>query len=327
MQDTEFIERFEAGAIPDFHHREHIRAAWLYLGHYPVLEALRRFTEGLKHFAAAHGKTNLYHETITWAYVFLVHDRMRRAGDEQSWEEFLAANPDLLDWKNSILKAYYREETLRSELARQVFLFPDKDPSGQVSSVTITFDDERAVTLERLDERQAARPSAILEASGVWYRWDGRLVTRPTFSDRISAAWRRLNAWLMAPLILLALLSAPAFAQKPITPVRVSFVTTAEESATDIEFTDHLLAELNKLKTVAFRSQNADYDIATACAPITRHYGDEVVGYACAALVVAPEGGSRRRFWLSIQIAPTLAGLAANLASYLDKEFFQTSRR
>jgi hypothetical protein len=129
MHDTEFIARFEAGTIPteDFHHREHVRVVWLYLGRYPVLDALCRFTEGLKHFAAVHGKTNLYHETITWAYVFLVHERMKRADDGQSWEEFVAANPDLLDWKNSILKAYYREETLRSELARQVFLFPDKD--------------------------------------------------------------------------------------------------------------------------------------------------------------------------------------------------------
>jgi hypothetical protein len=128
MHDTEFIDRFEAGNIPneDFHHREHILVVWLYLCRYPVLEALYRFTEGLKHFAAVHGKTNLYHETITWAYVFLVHERMRRAGNGQSWEEFVAANQDLMDWKNSILKAYYREETLRSGLARKVFLFPDK---------------------------------------------------------------------------------------------------------------------------------------------------------------------------------------------------------
>ena len=36
-----------------------------------------------------------------------------------------AANADLLDWKNSVLKSFYREETLRSDLARATFLFPD----------------------------------------------------------------------------------------------------------------------------------------------------------------------------------------------------------
>jgi len=61
---------------------------------------------------------------------------MKRAGGRQSWEEFVAANADLLDWQNSILKTYYREETLRSELARRVFVFPDSDSSvSQVQAV------------------------------------------------------------------------------------------------------------------------------------------------------------------------------------------------
>ena len=36
------------------------------------------------------------------------------------------SNPDLLQWKDSILKKYYREETLQSDLAKRIFLFPDK---------------------------------------------------------------------------------------------------------------------------------------------------------------------------------------------------------
>src|SRR5262245_12917535 len=128
MDDAEFIEQFETGALAkeDFHHRDHVKVVWLYLRRYPALEALQRFTTGLKHFAALHGKANLYHETITWAYVFLIRERTRRATAGQSWEEFAAANADLLDWQNSILKAYYRPETLSSDLARQVFVFPDR---------------------------------------------------------------------------------------------------------------------------------------------------------------------------------------------------------
>jgi hypothetical protein len=49
-----------------------------------------------------------------------------KGGRGQSWEAFVAANPDLFDWQNSLLKTYYREETLRSELARRVFVFPDR---------------------------------------------------------------------------------------------------------------------------------------------------------------------------------------------------------
>ena len=55
----------------------------------------------------------------------LIHERMRR-GAEASWEEFAAANPDLLTWRPSILAAYYREETLRSDLARASFVLPDR---------------------------------------------------------------------------------------------------------------------------------------------------------------------------------------------------------
>jgi hypothetical protein len=128
MTDEEFINQFEACTLPSgsFHHRDHVKLAWLYLQRYPMLETLVRFSEGLKRFAAANGKHNLYHETITWAYVFLIYERVKRAGGKQSWEEFVAANPDLFDWQNSILKTYYRDETLRSELARRVFVFPDR---------------------------------------------------------------------------------------------------------------------------------------------------------------------------------------------------------
>ena len=125
MTDTEFIRSFEEGTLPnsDFHHRDHVRLAWLYLEKYPALEALARFTDGLKRFAAAHGHPGLYHETITWAYLFLIHERKAGPRDE-TWEEFAARNPDLLGWNPSILDRYYDRETLFSERARQVFVMP-----------------------------------------------------------------------------------------------------------------------------------------------------------------------------------------------------------
>jgi len=131
MKDKEFIERFESITLPkeSFHHKDHVRLAWLYLHRYPVLEAISRFCEGLKRFASAHGKTNLYHETITWSYILLVNERIVRAEGDQNWEEFVSSNGDLFDWENSILKKYYSEETLSSDIARRVFVFPDKNYS------------------------------------------------------------------------------------------------------------------------------------------------------------------------------------------------------
>jgi len=128
MTDQEFIERFENCTLPaeGFHHRDHVKVVWLYLRRYPLIETLTRFSESLKRFATANGKPNLYHETITWAYAFLINERMERNGRAESWEEFAARNADLFDWKNSVLRSFYREETLRSDRARKTFIFPDK---------------------------------------------------------------------------------------------------------------------------------------------------------------------------------------------------------
>ena len=127
MTNQELIERFESGLVPesDFHHADHVRLAFAYLCQFPPLQALDKFTAALKRFAAVLGKANLYHETITHAYFFLIRERMARTA-AIDWDEFIAANKDLLTWKNGILTRYYEEATLRSELARAVFLFPDK---------------------------------------------------------------------------------------------------------------------------------------------------------------------------------------------------------
>lgn len=126
--DQQFIDQFEACTFPaeKFHHPEHVRVVWLYLHVCPLLETLARFTEKLKRFATANGKPNLYHETITWVHVFLIHERMQRNGHEQTWQEFVDRNADLFDWKNSVLKSYYDDETLASDLARRIFVFPNK---------------------------------------------------------------------------------------------------------------------------------------------------------------------------------------------------------
>jgi len=42
------------------------------------------------------------------------------------WGEFSRRNQDLLAWKDGILTRYYQQSTLQSDLAREVFLFPDK---------------------------------------------------------------------------------------------------------------------------------------------------------------------------------------------------------
>ena len=128
MNDTELLEAFEKCTLANsaFHHEDHVRVAFLYLSRFPVLEALQRFRDSLVRFAQAHGKSDLYNETVTWAYIFLIRERMVRAGHPQDWPAFKAANTDLLDRNPDILKKYYDPETLGTPLAKTTFLFPDR---------------------------------------------------------------------------------------------------------------------------------------------------------------------------------------------------------
>jgi hypothetical protein len=128
MNDRHFLTAFETGTLPEesFHHSDHVRAAWLLLREESPAAALDRFSSALKRFAAAKGKTRLYHETITWAYVLLINERLQRGGRSLDWEGFASANPDLLTWRPSVLDRYYTPETLGSDLARRAFVLPDR---------------------------------------------------------------------------------------------------------------------------------------------------------------------------------------------------------
>lgn len=130
MTDEEFMTAFAECTLPpeSFHHKDHVRLAFLYLRRNAAIEALRLFSEGLRKYAGSLGKTTLYHETITWAFVMIIHQRMFDA-PAADWDEFERSNPDLLTWQPSILDRYYAPATLNSDMARRVFVFPDRVPS------------------------------------------------------------------------------------------------------------------------------------------------------------------------------------------------------
>jgi hypothetical protein len=128
VSDDEFVAAVESCAIScsDFHHADHVRLAWIYLSSYSLIDAIDRFTRSLKRFATHCGAPDKYHETITWAYMLLIHERMRREDAPSGWESFRVANGDLFGWKPSVLERYYAPHTLRSELARRTFVLPDR---------------------------------------------------------------------------------------------------------------------------------------------------------------------------------------------------------
>jgi hypothetical protein len=143
MSDDWFVAAFEKGEIArdSFHHADHVRLAFLYLRRLPPLIALDRFSTALSRFAAAGGKPNLYNETITWAFMLLIRERierLRETGRRPDWNEFAAENADLLSWNAHVLNTYYRDETLASEFARRTFVLPDRSLNSQAHASPAT---------------------------------------------------------------------------------------------------------------------------------------------------------------------------------------------
>ena len=117
------LRGFEMGALnpAQFPHAEHVRVGYEMLGQYSFGEAISRFSRGLKLLAAKAGKPEIYHETITVAFLALINERRaRRAAG--TWSEFQTDNRDLFDKR--CLEKWYGAEQLGSELARRAFCLP-----------------------------------------------------------------------------------------------------------------------------------------------------------------------------------------------------------
>lgn len=126
-EHADVIRGFEACDLPPgvFRHFHHVLVAWHYARTMPTLRALERLIDRLRAFSAAQGVPDRYHQTATFAWFFLVVERLERTGRDASWQAFAEANPDLID--GSALDAYYRTETLREDpFARRIFLLPDR---------------------------------------------------------------------------------------------------------------------------------------------------------------------------------------------------------
>jgi hypothetical protein len=122
MTESELRSRFEDLTLrpEELSHAEHVRLAWAYLREHPLLDVLRIFPENLKRYAASIGKESIYHETMSWAWLMLIDERMN---GEPSWDAFVAAHPELLS--TSFLERYYDPATLASERAKRRFVFPE----------------------------------------------------------------------------------------------------------------------------------------------------------------------------------------------------------
>lgn len=126
--DEEFLRAFEDLSFPadQFHHREHIRVAWLYLKSSDATRAAERMCAGIVRFANHHGATQKYHHTLTLAWMRLVAAALVETPEGCTFEQFLPAHPELGD--KSLLARYYSTELLQTSAAREGWVEPDLQP-------------------------------------------------------------------------------------------------------------------------------------------------------------------------------------------------------
>ena len=124
--DRVFGDDFSAGRVtPDrFDHRAHVRLAYVFLADSGVDAAAEQMRAALLALLAHHGVSAAkYHETMTRAWILAVRHFMDRTEHSGSADEFIDANPILLDSK--IMLTHYSAELLFSAEARARFVEPD----------------------------------------------------------------------------------------------------------------------------------------------------------------------------------------------------------
>jgi hypothetical protein len=128
MTDVEFTRKLERGEIANenFHHASHLHVAWVYLAESSsIQQAASKMRNTLRRFAAAAGKPQKYHETLTLFWVHLLSSAYAASAGEPL-EEIVNANPQLLE-KNFPL-AYYSAQRIFSDEARTSWVEPDLKP-------------------------------------------------------------------------------------------------------------------------------------------------------------------------------------------------------
>jgi hypothetical protein len=126
MTDAEIltlVDRLERCLLAkeEFHHRDHLTVAVVYLYASDLETAMDRMRASLKRFAAHHNVTGLYHETLTRFWLLQVDQRLDRS---ECLNRSVRAIQEKLNDKNLAFE-YYSRGRVESKAARETWLKPD----------------------------------------------------------------------------------------------------------------------------------------------------------------------------------------------------------
>jgi hypothetical protein len=122
--DEQFLAAFTAGQIEnqDFHHRDHLRLAWIQIRRLGLPGASEAVTTAVRQFAARHGHGDRYHETMTRFWLRLVGMGITRH-PTLDFNDLLDAEPHLLD--KNLPYRHWSRELMGSDDAKRNWVEPD----------------------------------------------------------------------------------------------------------------------------------------------------------------------------------------------------------
>ena len=129
MSDDILLQQFEDCSYPfdQWHHRAHVKVAWIYLTRYGFEMAAQKLRDGIRAYNAANGvedtPTGGYHDTMTMAWLHIIHATILVYGPRESADEFFDFHPQL--GQKKILRLFYSPELIMSPHAKREFVEPD----------------------------------------------------------------------------------------------------------------------------------------------------------------------------------------------------------
>ncbi len=126
--DKSFLSAFENATLDvmAFHHREHLRLAYILLVIDDVKTAHLKARAGLQRLLQHNAISSEYHETLTLAWMQAVKHFMFLTQSASSSEHFIEQNQILLD--KQIMFTHYSRSVIEGEKSRNEYIPPDLEP-------------------------------------------------------------------------------------------------------------------------------------------------------------------------------------------------------